>query len=354
MKKNIFIYLAPWDHFRDESGFNIISHKIKNLLVSYSRVFFISDSNNSLYFKFFFKLFIIFSGSSLKKNNWTPFIQEINHFKAFYFSLFSKILNSRIILLASENQFSGRFLFESQLRKKTILFIHQPPSWFKINHIDLRLLNDVKGIIVFSKSQKQFFSENVICPIYFFRHGVNTNVFNILPIRKKKLILVVGQHLRNFDIVLKTIFKVWETDSSVLFNFVIPIKYRPQVFFNISGDSRVTFHDNISTTDLVTLYNFSLATFLPLNDSTANNAINESLACGTPVITNKVGGVMDYLSSEYSIILDELDVDKFSEAILKIVSGKVQFSQAKIRKYAERYLSWDKVLDFAFLKQILE
>ena len=54
-----------------------------------------------------------------------------------------------------------------------------------------------------------------------------------------------------------------------------------EILNEIKDKDKIHFHVNISTIKLVELYNQAKLTFIPLMDSTANNTINESLACGT-------------------------------------------------------------------------
>ena len=81
-------------------------------------------------------------------------------------------------------------------------------------------------------------------------------------------------------------------------------------------------HSGISDLQLKKLYQNSSFLLLPLKDSTACNSMLESLACGTPVLTTKVGDNADYLDDNCSIMLDN-NLNDFIDIIEKFVSNGI-------------------------------
>jgi len=77
----------------------------------------------------------------------------------------------------------------------------------------------------------------------------------------------------------------------VEFDIVIP-KECQQLFY---GCPNARFHAGITENQLINLYRKADALVLPILDATANNAVLESMACGTPVISTAIGGIPDYV-----------------------------------------------------------
>jgi glycosyltransferase involved in cell wall biosynthesis len=353
MKKELLIYLAPWDHFKSESGFNVVAKRIKLSLEHSHSILFVSDSLITIWNKVSFKIYISLSYFIPESLKWTPFNQEINMFRSISFFLRVLFKNTTIILLAPEDQYCGKFLSKLKLRKNTVLFIHQPPSWFIKEKIDISSLKDVRQIIVLSASQKKYFEEKLSRKVILIKHGVDLSTFTITKAPKINSVLIVGQHLRDFEAIVNTVKKVSLLRSDIEFHFVIPIKYRPEILKEIFDRAKIYFHDNIPTTELVNLYNQAKVTFLPLKDSTANNTINESFACGTPILTNNVGGLTHYFTDECGIICSGSDPKEYCQAIIRIMDDEICFSSEDIRKFAENHFDWRTIINSNLVSKII-
>jgi glycosyltransferase involved in cell wall biosynthesis len=55
-------------------------------------------------------------------------------------------------------------------------------------------------------------------------------------------------------------------------------------------------------------------------DCTANNAILEGLACGTPVVASDVGAVRDYLTEECAVLTEKGDPVAMAESLLALLA----------------------------------
>lgn len=83
---------------------------------------------------------------------------------------------------------------------------------------------------------------------------------------------------------------------------------------------------------------------MPMLDCTANNVILESMACGTPVMTNRVGGIPEYVSSDSCFVMDKKDVGLWVDRLVDLVGNRETLTERRpvVRAWAERF-SWPRV-----------
>ncbi len=191
-------------------------------------------------------------------------------------------------------------------------------------------------------------------------NGVNLEKFNILPgVKKENLILTVGmlKARKGVDTVLSALAELKDTLPDLKYSIVASDSgdaFSQKVHAMIKDldlTSQVTFHENISDTDLVSLYNRSRG-FVLAARSTDDGAFEgfpmvfyEANACGTPVITTRGFG------SEYAIhdgengFLVEPDSPKqVAEAISKLFADSVQYEIMREKSLQEaKNHTWDKI-----------
>ena len=79
---------------------------------------------------------------------------------------------------------------------------------------------------------------------------------------------------------------------------------------------------------------------MPMLDSAANNVILESMACGTPVLTNRVGGVPEYVAPDCNFVLsNDRNPDEWVAKLLELEQdrGAAEALRPATRAWAERF-----------------
>lgn len=79
---------------------------------------------------------------------------------------------------------------------------------------------------------------------------------------------------------------------------------------------------------------------MPMLDSAANNVILESMACGTPVMVNRVGGVPEYVSPDCNFLMsNDHNVDEWVEKLLWLEQNRdmVEKLRPATRAWAKRF-----------------
>ena len=79
---------------------------------------------------------------------------------------------------------------------------------------------------------------------------------------------------------------------------------------------------------------------MPMLDSAANNVILESMACGTPVLTNRVGGVPEYVAPESNFVLsNDRNVEEWVAQLLELERNRdvAERRRPAVRAWAEKF-----------------
>jgi glycosyltransferase involved in cell wall biosynthesis len=81
-------------------------------------------------------------------------------------------------------------------------------------------------------------------------------------------------------------------------------------------------------------------------DSTANNTVLESLACGTPVISNSVGGIPDYVDDTCGWLFGKGEVLGIVKLIDQLCNNpEIARSRRESARRKSLEFSWDRVAE---------
>lgn len=148
----------------------------------------------------------------------------------------------------------------------------------------------------------------------------------------------VGQHLRDYESLEKIVRRVTATLPEVEF-YVIGANSKFNYLRDVPG---IVFKRNIPDEEYRAILQQTDLLVLPLLDSTSVTTVNESLACGVPVLTN-VGGISDYLNEDCAIQFRVGDVDAMASAAIDLLRDDAT-RQRMSQKARERGLAlhWPK------------
>jgi glycosyltransferase involved in cell wall biosynthesis len=105
------------------------------------------------------------------------------------------------------------------------------------------------------------------------------------------------------------------------------------------GIPSVTMLPFLSDAELVKLYQGTELVVMPMLDCTANDAMLEAMACGTPVMTNRVGGIAEYVDAACNYVMEGKDRDVWVKRLLDLARERQRLwaSRAAVRAAAEKF-----------------
>lgn len=223
---------------------------------------------------------------------------------------------------------------------KLVATYHQPPKL-----LDSLILKDVVArldcITVVSPEQVAYFSDFVtpekICLIL---HGIDTTYFRPGSIREKNgkfKCITVGHYLRDYD-ALRKVARALSGYREIEFNVV------SSQATQLEGLTNVTVYSGIDDASLLVLYQQADILFLPLVQSTANNAILEGIACGLPVVSTDLKSLRAYLPGQEAILIKDNDPDQFVDTILHLAHDmRKREKMGREARYRAEELDWRKI-----------
>ena len=97
--------------------------------------------------------------------------------------------------------------------------------------------------------------------------------------------------------------------------------------------------------ELLRLYQQSDLVVMPMLDCTANDALLEIMACGTPVLTNRVGGIPEYVSGECNFVTDGKNTDEWRGLLHRLSANRSELWNRRpaVRAWAETF-AWQNIV----------
>jgi glycosyltransferase involved in cell wall biosynthesis len=177
--------------------------------------------------------------------------------------------------------------------------------------------------------------------------GVDTDFFSPLNPPSQRRVLYSGVHLRNLKMLERVIDRLLSHDPKVVVDMLVPESRRNEdVFQRLTRSDRVFWHAGLGEIELRDLYRRSDLMLLPMQDSGANTAVVEALACGLPIVTTDVGGIRDYGGGTvFPVVRNDDDQAAFEMAVRLLDDAPYRASLALAgRAFAIDILGWQQVI----------
>jgi glycosyltransferase involved in cell wall biosynthesis len=240
-----------------------------------------------------------------------------------------------------DGEHSGRLLprlltvIGSQVR--TVATFHQPPDLLE-DLVDANVLRRFDHIVLMSPSQRSYFEGRVADEkVSVILHGVDTEFFQ--PARGENTrgplrCVTAGHWLRDWRVFRSVAAQMQTIEFHVITAHGTSAEDLPNVFRHVDVDDAT----------LASLYRSADILFLPLLDSTANNALLEGMASGLPTITTDLPAVQVYVAGAEAMLAPVSDACTALAALKRLQDDPALRSRmgASARTRAEQ-LSWPRI-----------
>ena len=198
---------------------------------------------------------------------------------------------------------------------------HKPPADLRKFITDTEIFRTFDGIFCLGTNQVEYFHEVALGqPVWFVPYGVDATFFNpghsVRTADGSLHCLIVGQHLRNFDLLSAFLKALHSRRPQLRVTAVVAPAFQE----HFPHAPRITFKSGISDRELRDLYRSADFMALGLYDSVANTALMEALAGGLPIVVSDVGAVRDYLDEECAMLCPPGSVEAMVEAATQITT----------------------------------
>jgi glycosyltransferase involved in cell wall biosynthesis len=220
-----------------------------------------------------------------------------------------------------------------------------------------RCIGSFDRLAVVSRSQIPFFVQNGFAEsnISFLPLGVDTGYFcpaadvqreQTGPLRA----ILVGQTERDHEFMAQVMRSLPANTAK------LTLCTHAEYHALYAGLPSVSISPRLADDALLRLYQEADVMVMPMLDCTANDAMLECMACGTPVLTNGVGGVPEYVDSTCNFVTNGKKVGEWVSLLTDMARNRQELARrrAAVRTWAETF-GWTTLAPkyMAFYEQVM-
>lgn len=182
-------------------------------------------------------------------------------------------------------------------------------------------LRQLAAVILLGSTQLAFFEGFLPRErIFVVPYAVDTTFFTppaAFAVRAENCCLFVGSHLRDLETLTAVIEDAYRLAPHLHF-VVVAHPHQRAKFAAIVGN--VTLYSDLSEAELLALYQMATVVIQPLQDTVANTALLEAMACGAPLVVTDIGAVRDYVTAECAALVEPYAPHAMLTAIIELVA----------------------------------
>ena len=210
-----------------------------------------------------------------------------------------------------------------------------------------RCLATFDAVTLMSETQRPYFEKQGVPAdkLTVILHGVDTGYFTPAlnrsarpeePLRG----LLVGSTERDHEMMNNILHRL----PDGILDLTILTATEQRQYYYPKNVPHATFPEHMDDASLLEAYRAADLLIMPMLDCTANNAVLEAMACGTPVMANRIGGIPEYVDSSCNVVLDEHSADAWVDLLVYWYERRDQLEamRPRVRQWAERF-DWAKV-----------
>lgn len=162
-----------------------------------------------------------------------------------------------------------------------------------------------------------------------------------------KIVCFAGRLTKNkgIDILLKSA-KLYQKDN--ILTLIAGFGGEYQALNQLKEDlglQNIIFIGNQNHANLRKLYSISDVCVVPSRQEAFGLVALEAIACGTPVIATKQGGMIDFVTKEVGRLVEREDVNQLAKIIRQVLEGDIAFDKKYLQNYAKENYSQETLMD---------